>query len=164
MPATGFATALGTCRVEWGAAGIHRVRLPGPGITPGADPPPPGVQAAINAMVQLLATGQACFDDVALDLQRGSEFERAVWALARQIPAGRTRTYGELAQALGQPQAARAVGVALGRNPVPLLVPCHRVLGAGARLVGFSAPGGTTTKQRLLAIEQARVGDEPQLF
>ncbi len=73
-------------------------------------------------------------------------------------------TYGEIAARLGDPAAARAVGVALGRNPVPVIVPCHRVLAAGGRSGGFSAPGGIATKMRLLAIEDAAPGGQPDLF
>lgn len=164
MPGHSFDTALGPCLVQWGEAGIHRLRLPSAGEPPQRDPPPPEVQAAINGIVQLLATGRADFSAVPLDLSAGKPFERRVWQLACTIPAGQTLTYGQVAQQLGEPGAARAVGVALGRNPVPLLVPCHRVLGAAGKLVGFSAPGGTATKARLLAIERAQLGTEPQLF
>jgi methylated-DNA-[protein]-cysteine S-methyltransferase len=167
MPGHSFDTALGRCRVQWGPAGIHRVRLPdttGAGVAEQQATPPPEVQAAIAAIVQLLATGRADFSAVPLDLAAGNDFERRVWHLACGIPAGHTLTYGQVAQRLGEPGAARAVGAALGRNPVPLLVPCHRVLGADGKLTGFSAPGGTATKARLLAIERAQLGTEPQLF
>ena len=85
-------------------------------------------------------------------------------AEALAIPHGETRTYGELARAIGEPGAARAVGRALGRNPIPIIIPCHRILAADGRSGGFSAPGGVTTKMRLLAIERARRGREPSLF
>jgi methylated-DNA-[protein]-cysteine S-methyltransferase len=84
-------------------------------------------------------------------------FEQRVYAMARAIPAGQTLTYGQIAGRLGEPLLAREVGQALGRNPFPIVVPCHRVLAAGGKLGGFSAPGGVATKQRLLAIEQANV-------
>lgn len=162
---TTFQTALGRCLVAWGDAGISRVRLPGAGVGDEvAVELPAFVAQAMAGMQQLLDNGRADFDALPLDLGVGSDFERRVWQLTRQIPAGRTLSYGELAARLGEPSAARAVGLALGRNPVPLLVPCHRVLGAGGSLVGFSAPGGTVTKARLLAIERAQVGDLPQLF
>ena len=162
---TTFHTALGRCLVGWGDAGIHRVRLPGAGVGEQvADVLPAFVQQAIAGMQQLLDGGRADFDALPLDLGAGSDFERRVWQLTRHIPAGRTLSYGELAAQLGERGAARSVGTALGRNPVPLLVPCHRVLGADGKLVGFSSPGGTVTKARLLAIERARVGDAPQLF
>jgi methylated-DNA-[protein]-cysteine S-methyltransferase len=87
-----------------------------------------------------------------------------VYGVARAIPPGRTLTYLEVAQRLDEPGAARAVGRALGRNPFPILVPCHRVLAAGRRAGGFSAPGGVVTKYRLLEIEGAFRRGEPQLF
>ena len=93
------------------------------------------------------------------------DFDRRVYAVARSIGPGCTLTYGEVASALGEaPQAARAVGQALGANPFPIIVPCHRVLAAGQRAGGFSAPGGTRTKLRLLEIEGAPLGGSPGLF
>ena len=89
----------------------------------------------------------------------GSGFERAVWAAISTIPYGQMRTYGEIAAQVGDVSAARAVGVACNRNPVPVLVPCHRVVGAGGRLVGFG--GGLECKRRLLALE-ARVRVEQE--
>jgi methylated-DNA-[protein]-cysteine S-methyltransferase len=88
----------------------------------------------------------------ALDLQ-GSEFQRLVWRALLDIPWGEVRTYGELAASLGRPGAARAVGAANGRNPVAILVPCHRVVAAGGRLGGYSA--GLDVKRELLAHEAA---------
>jgi methylated-DNA-[protein]-cysteine S-methyltransferase len=164
---TGFDTAFGRCSLGWTAAGLCRVRLPGPGVSALTLPRaqwPAFVCQAVDGIVDLLATGRADFNGLPLDLRAGSDFEREVWHLTCTIPAGRTLTYGELARRLGDAGAARAVGVALGRNPLPLVVPCHRVLGAQGALVGFSAPGGVSTKARLLALEGAQVGDQPQLF
>ena len=96
-----------------------------------------------------------------LDLDGVPEFHRRVYDVARAIPPGETRSYGEVAAALGEPGAAQAVGRALGRNPVPIVVPCHRVLAADGRLHGFSAPGGIETKRRMLALEGAGA---PTLF
>ena len=96
-------------------------------------------------------------DDVAVDLDGAESFARQVYEAARQIPAGQTRTYGEIAKALRESDA-RAVGQALGKNPIPLIIPCHRVLAAGGKTGGFSAPGGRATKARLLAIEGAISG------
>ena len=93
-----------------------------------------------------------------------SDLHRDVYAEARRILPGRTRTYGELAQDLGKPGAARAVGQALGANPFVLVVPCHRVLAAGGKLNGFSAHGGIRTKQRLLEIEGAMPRTSDRLF
>ena len=100
---------------------------------------------------------------VPVDLGASPEFDQRVYAVARTIPPGRGMTYGEVAAALGEPGAARAVGAALGRNPVPIVVPCHRVMAAGGRAGGFSAPGGASTKLKLLAIE-GYMGPGPTLF
>ena len=91
------------------------------------------------------------------------EFNRKVYAIARTIPPGETLTYGEIAERLGDKLLARAVGQALGENPIPLIVPCHRVLAAGGKSGGFSAAGGVVTKLRLLTIEGAAPGG-PTLF
>jgi O-6-methylguanine DNA methyltransferase len=91
-----------------------------------------------------------------LDLAEGTTFQRSVWNELLRIPLGQTRTYGEIARRLALPGAARAVGAACGANPVPLIVPCHRVVAAGGRLGGFS--GGAGWKEKLLAIEQAAAG------
>ena len=91
-------------------------------------------------------------------------FDRGVAAAVRAIAPGETLTYGEVARRIGAPDQAREVGVALARNRVPIVVPCHRVVAAGGKLGGFSAPGGTETKRRLLAIEGRHVQDEPRYF
>jgi len=93
------------------------------------------------------------FSDVTLDLGGTGLFARRVYEAARNIPAGETRTYGEIAKALNQPAAAQAVGQALGRNPIPLIIPCHRVVAACGKAGGFSAHGGRSTKARILEIE-----------
>jgi methylated-DNA-[protein]-cysteine S-methyltransferase len=90
-------------------------------------------------------------------VRRGSEFERAVWREMTRIPYGEMRTYGEIAAAVGDPGGARAVGVACNRNPIPVIVPCHRIVGAGGKLVGFG--GGLHRKRYLLELE-ARVALE----
>ena len=111
---------------------------------------------AIEAMVRSLAGENAddALQTVALDLASVPPFAQRVYSEARRIPHGQTRSYGEVARALGKPGGARAVGQALGRNPVPLLVPCHRIIARQGRGAGgFTAPGGLTTKARLLAIE-----------
>ena len=87
-----------------------------------------------------------------LDLSGLTAFQRDVYRAARSIPPGEVRTYGEIARAIGRPRAARAVGSALGRNPIPLLIPCHRVV-SSSDLGGFSAPGGISLKRRMLALE-----------
>jgi methylated-DNA-[protein]-cysteine S-methyltransferase len=93
------------------------------------------------------------FTDVPVDPGTVSLFQTRVYALCRQIPYGRTITYGQLARQAGAPRAARAVGQCLARNPIPILIPCHRVVGAGGKLVGFTAPGGLWMKKRLLQLE-----------
>src|SRR5262249_25431219 len=101
---------------------------------------------------------------IGLDESRVPEFHRRVYAIARSIPPGGTLTYGDIANRLGDPTLARAVGQALGENPFPIIVPCHRVLAANGRLGGFSAPGGTTTKLKLLRIEGADAAAQLELF
>jgi methylated-DNA-[protein]-cysteine S-methyltransferase len=96
------------------------------------------------------------FREVPVDLSPAGEFDRLVYQAAMQIPAGETRMYGEIARAIGRPSESRAVGQALARNPIPIIIPCHRVLAANGRLGGFSAPGALQTKTKLLSIEGAR--------
>lgn len=171
-----FETALGPCAVAWGHAGIAGAQLPE--TTPDASrarlrqrfpdsrdmPPPPAVARAIQRVQDLIRGKAEDLADLELDLSRVSTFQRDVYAITRAIPPGATLTYGEVARRLGNPALAREVGQALGRNPIPIIVPCHRVLGAGGKLVGFSAPGGTDTKRRLLEIEGARIGPALPLF
>ena len=113
------------------------------------------VQEWIDAIRALLSGEARDLLEVRLDQRGVPDFPQRVYELTRQIPPGKTLTYGEVARRLGSPGAARAVGRALGRNPWPLVVPCHRVLAAGGRTGGFTAPGGVNTKLRLLAIERA---------
>ncbi|MEN0108856.1 MAG: methylated-DNA--[protein]-cysteine S-methyltransferase, partial [Pseudomonas sp.] len=172
-----FDTAIGVCGIAWGARGIVAVQLPEadaprtrvrllkglPPLPEVARPPAP-MQAAI-AGVQALMKGEARdLLEVPLDMARLTPFQREVYAIARAIPPGQTRTYGEIAQELGDLGLSRAVGQAMGHNPFAPIVPCHRVLAAGQRSGGFSARGGVATKLRMLQIEQARVGDSPSLF
>ena len=126
--------------------------------------PPPPVRAAIEAIVCLVGGAPADLGGVPLDMDGLPEFHRRVYEIARGIPPGQTLTYGEIARRLGDATRARAVGQALGANPFPILVPCHRVLAAHGRTGGFSAPGGATTKLRLLEIEGARAKAIPTLF
>ena len=119
---------------------------------------------AIARMVALLEGAAIDLSDILLDLAEVSEFQRSVYAIAREIPPGRTLTYGDIARQLGDLALSREVGQALGRNPCPIIVPCHRVLAAGDRPGGFSANGGVETKLRMLAIEGAVVNYTPDLF
>jgi methylated-DNA-[protein]-cysteine S-methyltransferase len=171
-----FETAIGNCGVAWGPGGLVGVWLPesDPGRTrarllrryPGAveSQPPTQVQDAIRSMTALLAGEAADLSDIVLDTSGQPPFFRRVFDLARAIPPGRTATYGELARQLGDPGAARAVGEAMGKNPFPIVVPCHRVLAAGGKTGGFSAPGGTATKLRILEIEGALAPETLPLF
>ena len=171
-----FDTAIGACAVAWSERGITGVWLPEPceaalrerlrhrlaGIP--ETTPPQAVQRAIDEIRALLDGQPRDLLDVVLDWRGVPDFHRRVYEFARRIAPGRTMSYGELAQALGDSGAARAVGQALGRNPFPILVPCHRVLAVNAGSGGFSAPGGVATKLKLLTIERARFGAEPGLF
>ena len=119
---------------------------------------------AIALIVRLLAGEKVDLNAIPVDLGEASPLERKVYAAACRIPAGEVRTYGEIAREIGAPGAAQAVGAALGRNPVPIIVPCHRVLASGGRSGGFTAPGGVATKFRMLEIEGARRSGEAGLF
>ena len=169
-----FDTALGPCGIAWSEAGnsppaVAFLQLPEatPQITESriarqsgarrSAGPPPEIAEVIAKVRRHLEGAVQDFRHITLDLDGADSFARQVYEAARKIPAGETRTYGELARTLGQPGAARAVGQALGRNPVPLIIPCHRVQAAGGRPGGFSAYGGRATKARLLAIEGAAV-------
>ena len=179
MPAisyTVFETPIGPCGISWGDNGIVGLQLPEKTeraarerlLRRHADAeetsPPPHVQRAIEAIVALLSGEATDLGFVQLDLGDVGAFERCVYDVARSIPPGRTLTYGEIAKRIGEPGAARAVGQALGANPFPIVVPCHRVLGADGKVGGFSARGGVETKIRILAIEKARTNDAPALF
>jgi methylated-DNA-[protein]-cysteine S-methyltransferase len=160
MPARVVATPLGPVRLSWSATGLTRLRLePGwrEGTAPGTpdDAIPPWLEAALAALRTELAGGIADLTMIPLDLASASAFERSVYGLTRAIPRGETRNYGALARSLGDPRLARAVGVALGRNPVPFVVPCHRVVSASGQLGGFSMAGGPAFKRRLLEREGA---------
>jgi methylated-DNA-[protein]-cysteine S-methyltransferase len=172
-----FDTPIGRCGVAWNARGLSGVQLPQPferqtrmllvqrsGDEPSEMPAPPEVAAAIAAMTALLCGDKRDLAGIALDMSRIDDFPRAVYEIARTIPAGRTLTYGDIAKRIGGVELSRDVGQALGRNPFPIVVPCHRVLAAGDRPGGFSANGGVRTKLKLLAIEGAYVNYTPSLF
>ena len=119
--------------------------------------PPPEVQGVIDRIVALLRGEASDLSSIPLDMDQVPAFHRRVYEAARAIPPGMTLSYGDIAARAGAPGAARAVGQALGRNPFPIVVPCHRVLAAGGKIGGFSAQGGIATKRRMLAIEGARL-------
>jgi methylated-DNA-[protein]-cysteine S-methyltransferase len=171
-----FDTAIGRCGIAWNGHRVAGVQLPEanefktrarlarrcPLARDAA--PPPEVQRAIDGIVALLRGAASDLSAVLLDMERVPEFDRRVYEIARAIPAGATLSYGQIAVRLGGRDLARDVGQALGRNPFPLIVPCHRVLAAGGKAGGFSANGGVTTKLRLLGIERARTSPAPTLF
>jgi methylated-DNA-[protein]-cysteine S-methyltransferase len=172
-----FETAIGACAIAWNDRGVAGLQLPEADAAAARAriarrfegaveaPAPPDVERAIEGITALLRGEAIDLAFVPLDMAGVPTFERSVYEIARAIAPGKTRTYGEIARELGgDPGAARAVGQALGRNPFPIVVPCHRVLAAAGGLGGFSAHGGTRTKQRLLDIEGAKTGRTPGLF
>jgi methylated-DNA-[protein]-cysteine S-methyltransferase len=170
-----FDTALGACGIVWTARGIAGVQVHDRSERatrarvlrrfPGAQEasPPAGVQRAIEGIVALLHGERRDLNDVTIDDEDLPAFNRKVYDVTRAIPPGATLTYGEVAERLGDKLLARDVGQALGQNPIPLIIPCHRVLAASGKTGGFSAPGGVASKLRLLTIEGARP-DGPTLF
>jgi len=170
MSATAFAlfdTPIGTCGLVWGTAGIACLQLPEKtaeatrarvlrrwaGVV--ETTPPAGVQGALDRVQALLAGELVSLEDIPLDLDAAPEFHRKVYEVARTIPPGQTMTYGEIARRIGAPHESREVGQALSKNPIAIIVPCHRVLGADGKMGGFSAGGGVATKRRILEIEGA---------
>lgn len=166
-------TAIGPIGVAWSEHGICRVALPErdrdrmesrfaarlDGAPAGE--PPASLAPAIE-LIKRYAEGEPVdFSDVPVDLDGIDLFRRAIYAAARKLHFGEVTTYGGLADAAGHPGKARETGEALGRNPVPLIVPCHRIHAAGGKIGGFSAPGGSSTKEKLLALEGVRVGPPP---
>jgi methylated-DNA-[protein]-cysteine S-methyltransferase len=170
-----FDTAIGRCGIAWSARGVVAVQLPE------ADEsrtcarlrrrfermreasPPSAVRQAIEGIAALLAGEPRDLTDVTIDDADIPAFNRQVYAIVRTVPPGKTITYGEIAKRLGDPLLARDVGQAMGENPTPIVMPCHRVLAAGGKTGGFSANGSVTTKLRLLTIEGAQPGG-PTLF
>jgi methylated-DNA-[protein]-cysteine S-methyltransferase len=162
-----FQTSIGSCGIAWGAQGIAAVQLPEANRSAtvarllrahrqaSSRRPGPDQQRIIDDIVALLAGQARDLRYVRLDVARAPPFHQRVFDVVRDIPPGRTRTYGEVAALCGERHAARAVGQAMARNPFPIIVPCHRVLAAGGKSGGFSAAGGVTTKLRMLAIEGA---------
>lgn len=170
-----FETAIGECGLAWRGGRLGGVQLPeGQGRTlarlrrrfPDLAPaePPDWVVQAVAVIREHLSGKSADLGAIPIDLDAVGPFEAAVYRAAQAIPPGRTLTYGEIAAGIGDPGAARAVGQALGRNPWPIVVPCHRILAADGRTGGFSAPGGAATKLRLLEIEGALEAERLPLF
>jgi methylated-DNA-[protein]-cysteine S-methyltransferase len=170
-----FETAIGRCGIVWSARGIVGVQFPERGEQATRNRllrrfpracetmPPQAVQHTIEDIVALLAGERRDLSAAVLDCESVPDFNRRVYDVARAIPAGTTLSYGEVAEHLGDRNLARDVAQALGQNPFPIIVPCHRVMAAGGKTGGFSAPGGVRTKLRLLSIEGAQPGG-PTLF
>jgi methylated-DNA-[protein]-cysteine S-methyltransferase len=166
-----FETTNGFCGIAWSDAGIKRFQLPAKTAeaaermmrrrTPDAEPgvPTPMAREAVAAVKRYFEGNEVDFAQLELDLNGQDEFFKRVYAAARRIKWGQTTTYGTLARELGGgPETARDVGQAMASNPIPLIIPCHRVLAAGGKVGGFSAPGGAATKIRMLGLEGVQVG------
>lgn len=169
-----FETAAGFCGLAWTNDGVVRFQLPGesrdeterllkrrlPDVQAGK--PPPEVATTIEAVKRYFAGETVDFRHVPVDLTGQDEFFKAIYTALRQVGWGQTTTYGALAKQPGAgPEAARDVGVAMGRNPVALIIPCHRCLAAGGKLGGFSAPGGSDTKLKMLELEGVNLAPPP---
>ena len=170
-----FATKLGFAGIAWSDEGITRFRLPDPDREAAArqfkskaesQSPPPHAAAVVEEAQRYCAGECIDFTPIELDLSSIDPLRRSIYEALRKVTFGETVTYGELARRAGvtAPQAAQDVGVAMARNPVPLIIPCHRVLAAGGKLGGFSAPGRTETKERMLALEGVFIGNQPRLL
>ncbi len=173
-----FDTAIGLCAIAWHGDTVVRFQLPEAseeetlaritrplaGEPVVEDEPGPVITAAITGIRAHLAGTLDALRWIDVDLGGVPEFYRGVYAITRDIDPGHTLSYGDIATRLGAPGSAQAVGQALGRNPIPLIIPCHRVLAADHALHGFSAPGGIGTKARLLEIERTPGFGEPMLF
>jgi methylated-DNA-[protein]-cysteine S-methyltransferase len=170
-----FETVIGRCGIVWSARGIVGVQFPEgseqatrnrlqrrfPGAVEMAAPR--AVERTIEEIVALLRGERRDLNDAVLDCAAVPDFNRRVYEVARAIPPGSTLSYGEVAERLGDRALAREVAQALGQNPFPIIVPCHRVMAAGGKTGGFSAPGGVRTKLKLLSIERAQPSG-PTLF
>ncbi|MDP3898904.1 MAG: methylated-DNA--[protein]-cysteine S-methyltransferase [Mesorhizobium sp.] len=166
-------TKLGWIGLAWSPSGIVRLHLPAAdraaterGLVKNLDSSEaetlPAFVAAAVGLVRRYAEGERVdFSGVPVALDGVDPMRRAMYAALRRVGHGETLTYGQLAERAGFPGLARDIGAAMGRNPVPLIIPCHRVLAAGGKIGGFSAPGGTTTKQRMLALENVTLGSPP---
>lgn len=168
MDTTTFDTTLGRFGIGWTARGVARLQLPGldpaemagrinrNGATPGE--PAREIEAVINLIEDYADGGVVDFREVRLDLQGVPEFHRRAYELLLDYGWGQTTSYGALARALGDVGLSRAVGQAMGANPIPLIIPCHRVLASDGKAGGFSAPGGAEAKLRMLELEGVAVG------
>lgn len=161
---TNFPAAVGIVNVAWGPGGLLLIDFPGVSeksflkslkhrfcVDAVRDD---NSHAAVKAALRQYFDGhREVFKGVRVDLSTGTPFEQAVWKEIRRIPYGKTCSYGQLARKIDRPGAARAIGGACGRNPLPPIIPCHRVVGSTGRLVGYSGSGGVTLKKKLLEME-----------
>jgi len=172
-----FDTPIGTCSLVWKDEVVVGLRLPEASAAatrarikrrwPEAKektPPPEDIQRIIDRVLALLAGEAVDLSDIPLDFGAAPELHRRAYEVARSIPPGQTMTYGEIAKRLGVPNESREVGQAMGRNPIAIIMPCHRVLGADGKMGGFSADGGVATKRRILEIEGAAAVGAGPLF
>lgn len=171
---TMFETAIGRCGIAWRDGAVAGFLLCGDdgdgGIACFAArhdaeqaEPTPAIADVIDRVRRLLTGERLDLADVPVELAVPG-FERRVYDALRKVPPGETITYGALAERVGSPGAAQAVGAAMGRNPIPVIIPCHRVLARAGKSGGFSAPGGVATKFRILQIERAGRGEDGMLF
>ena len=169
-----FETALGFIGIAWSEKGLTRLslfqrdraaverRMERLGVAVRGESNAPAWVAALVGDVKAYAEGEEIdFSGVPVDLAGVDDFRLAIYEAARKLAFGETTTYGELAKRAGHGGLPRETGQALGSNPVPLVIPCHRIMAAGGKIGGFSAPGGSTTKERMLALEGVRVGPPP---
>jgi len=165
-----FETARGFCGIAWNNAGITRFQLPTRSaeaaerilgrrmLCAETGTPTPEVIETVAAAKRYFEGQETDFSSFRLDLDDRDTLSRKIYAAVRQVRWGRTTTYGALAKQIAAgPEVARDVGQAMANNPVPLIIPCHRVLAAGGKLGGFSAPGGLSAKVRMLALEGVHV-------
>ena len=152
MPAFTMQSPIGLLTIEETDGAITALRFGGETVSP---PPTPLLQRAAQQLTEYFAARRRTFD---LPLRpQGTVFQQAAWSALCAIPYGQTRTYAQQAAAIGNPKACRAVGMANHRNPLPLFIPCHRVIGAGGKLTGYA--GGLAVKRFLLELEQASASE-----
>lgn len=163
-----FQTSMGICGISWNAYGIASFHLPEAsgvqiekllkkisGNVHASSSLPLWIKEIIRKVKAHLRGNPQDFSDAPLHLNGVAEFRRSVYKAAQKIPSGKVMTYAELAKTIGRPRAARAVGTALAKNPIPLIIPCHRIISSSGKLGGFSASGGLGMKAAILACEKA---------